>query len=961
MSSSVRFIHCSGFRFDSRSWEGLASWTAMRNQDLWLAFEEILTLCRNEKADFLFLTGDLFEQEYVRKETVERVARSLSTLQNTKVFISPGECDPLVNTTAYRFCEWPDNVHIFPGGISQVEIPEKRVTVYGAGWTTYRQQKPFLDDFTVNTMLKETLIKAPENTEEISFMLLYAEVESDNNTEGFIPVSQEQIAFSGLTYLALGHQETWSGLQQAENTYWADCGTVMARGFRESHPHGFIIGETDGQLTNIRFKELKQRRYIKLDLDLDSGEAESLVAGLLDATAEKDRKHDLFRLAMNGDSEDTEETVRKIQKLLAEKFTYLEIIPPEGIRISHNEPDDISDSTIEGRTESIPVVNRLLLREISKRSAGIKNDEERRHWELVRKIGLAALGQSKGNSEDKSEEDEEVGKSLKPEKLILAQALNSLSRAKSRVEEQAGRIEQIKSEYIALKKDWDAANRLEEEKRALQIELKNLHTRKKLTTEKLSILTKTQERIAVLRQNPDYRELRRNQAEVSRLEDLRRKTETDLITFTSDPQVDMSMINKLREECRIWAELQAETEKLSAEIRQQDEIINEMQHALNLSGYQAITENEEQHLRQAEEEWLTAELKLNELDSLDILIESAKKDLWEENAKLKQFGNQAELEAAYKNKMIQAVKLFTKRQSSRLNGYLDRMLQKQLARQKSNTRLTAGLIRYCRQHKADEFNEFQQQLKRYIQLKQNIKNLENKLAQLHRDAELQKELIKIVNTRSQLLRHAYQIVGADDYSSWLIGLEEYRQQEKRINILINDLNQKKQLLETQEKALAAYIDEVREKLRDWILPTADLEEILAVVKTVAFLLRAKEEAEKEYLSLKASYDKQLKNRNMDQLATVLEPLADLEREAHLPEKERQKELSTCRNELAEINMEVTKAEKRLQEIRKYTIKPDLDKKLKSLKMQWQNHDELKRALDTTEDILVAVRKHKKFS
>ena len=91
MAASVRILHCAGFRFDSLSWEGPEGWVAQRNQDLWQTFEAVLSLCRSEKVDFLFLAGDLFEQEYVRKETVERVARSFAKLEGTMIFIAPGK------------------------------------------------------------------------------------------------------------------------------------------------------------------------------------------------------------------------------------------------------------------------------------------------------------------------------------------------------------------------------------------------------------------------------------------------------------------------------------------------------------------------------------------------------------------------------------------------------------------------------------------------------------------------------------------------------------------------------------------------------------------------------------------------------------------------------------------------------------------------------------------------------
>lgn len=44
MASSVRFLQCAGFRFDSPSWDGPEKWIALRNQDLWDTFQAVLSI-----------------------------------------------------------------------------------------------------------------------------------------------------------------------------------------------------------------------------------------------------------------------------------------------------------------------------------------------------------------------------------------------------------------------------------------------------------------------------------------------------------------------------------------------------------------------------------------------------------------------------------------------------------------------------------------------------------------------------------------------------------------------------------------------------------------------------------------------------------------------------------------------------------------------------------------------------
>lgn len=388
MTPCVRFLQCAGCRFDSPFWEGPVGWAAQRNQDLWQTFEAVLSLCRSEKVELLFLTGNLFEQEYVRKETVERVARSLAELKGTKVFITPGQRDPYVITSAYRLAVWPINVHIFSSGISSVKIPSRNVTVYGAGWTTYHQEMSYLNDFQVTQ----------DGT--IPIMLLHAEVDSAKNPERLIPILPEDIASSGLSYLALGHREGWSGIQQVGETVWADSGFLEARSFCEPGPHGVIIGEIGKASTRFEFRELGQRHYIEKTLKIQSN-IESLTTKLLSDTSPEERQKNLFRVKLSGQFQKVEETVHPMQKLLEDKFRFVEVVHSEREMDSGIELDVVVTpvETISGNRDSYPTLPQVFSNNLSESQVAMST-ETHAHWELVMKIGLSALGQGRIDDEN---------------------------------------------------------------------------------------------------------------------------------------------------------------------------------------------------------------------------------------------------------------------------------------------------------------------------------------------------------------------------------------------------------------------------------------------------------------------------------------------------------------------------------------------------------------------------------
>lgn len=387
MAPCVRFLQCAGCRFDSPSWDGPDEWITQRNKDLWQTFEVALSMCQAEKVDFLFLTGDLFEQEYVRKETVERVAKSLAMLKNTKVFITPGERDPLVMTSAYRLAVWPNNVHIFSGGISSVIIPSRNVTIYGAGWTAYHQEATFLERFELTR----------DGT--IPIMLLHAELKSIKNTEGFIPILPEHIASSGLAYLALGHREEWSGLQKAGETVWTDSGFLEARSFCESGPHGVIMGEVEQDTVRIEFRELGKRHYIEKSFAIQTPEV--LISKLLSETSPEERQRDLFRVKLEGPVRNVESVVLQLQKLLADKLRFVEVVLSEGETNSRFKLDfDTPLKPMAGNGYGYPTLNEILINKLEERQISELSSENSRYWELVMRIGLAALAQGRNDDEN---------------------------------------------------------------------------------------------------------------------------------------------------------------------------------------------------------------------------------------------------------------------------------------------------------------------------------------------------------------------------------------------------------------------------------------------------------------------------------------------------------------------------------------------------------------------------------
>ncbi|UQT50234.1 hypothetical protein M5E87_12260 [Flavonifractor plautii] len=113
------------------------------------------------------------------------------------------------------------------------------------------------------------------------------------------PIALEDIAASGLTYLALGHIHACSGLQKAGDTYWAYPGCPEGRGFDELGDKGvLVVTVDDGGAVSAEFVPLARRRYEILTVDVTGAESP---AAALAAALPADAGEDCYRIVLTGE------------------------------------------------------------------------------------------------------------------------------------------------------------------------------------------------------------------------------------------------------------------------------------------------------------------------------------------------------------------------------------------------------------------------------------------------------------------------------------------------------------------------------------------------------------------------------------------------------------------------------------------------------------------------------------
>ena len=210
---------------------------------------EVAQVCRREGCEVMLLSGDLFDGPYTRESLTE--VREALKYAGVPVFISPGNHDYVGEKSPWTAEAWPENVHIFTGGLESVDVPELDLRVWGAGYRSM-DCPPLLEDFHAG--------------EGPKYQVAVLHGDAGASASPYCPVTAAQVKQSGLNYLALGHIHRADGFQ-AGKTLCAWPGCPMGRGWDETGEKGVLV-VTLGQDTALRPVKLGLPCFYALETDI---------------------------------------------------------------------------------------------------------------------------------------------------------------------------------------------------------------------------------------------------------------------------------------------------------------------------------------------------------------------------------------------------------------------------------------------------------------------------------------------------------------------------------------------------------------------------------------------------------------------------------------------------------------------------------------------------------------------
>lgn len=259
----IKILHTGDIHLDSPFSRLDTRRAEIRRNELRAAFTSLMTYVRINEVDILLIAGDLFDGEFVTRETVGLMIREMRKCR-AEVFIAAGNHDFISPASVYaKEGVFPENVHIFSGdSLEKISLERLGVDVYGFSFTS--------------SYMYENPIEGERVDDETKFNILLCHADTRSPDSSYCPINDDMIRSFGADYTALGHIHNAPEPRRIGNAYYAYCGCLEGRDFGEVGVKGALLIEAEKKngIPDIRIKKLRfsKRRYENEVLYVDGAE-----------------------------------------------------------------------------------------------------------------------------------------------------------------------------------------------------------------------------------------------------------------------------------------------------------------------------------------------------------------------------------------------------------------------------------------------------------------------------------------------------------------------------------------------------------------------------------------------------------------------------------------------------------------------------------------------------------------
>ena len=245
----MKFVHIADVHLDTpfKTISDRADIGVERRLEQRNALKKVIDYIKANNIEYLFISGDLYDQEYIRESSISFLNDLFKQIPNTKIYIAPGNHDPYIKNSFYATYSWNNNVKIFTNVVEKVE--NDNVNIYGFGFNNFEMN---------NNQIKDIILDEPE---KINILITHGDLgESKYN-----PMKLNEIKSKGFDYVALGHIH-----KRDDTSNIVYPGSLVSLGFDELGEHGMIVGEIIDKKLNKEFVKVDDREFVEFELDVSN-------------------------------------------------------------------------------------------------------------------------------------------------------------------------------------------------------------------------------------------------------------------------------------------------------------------------------------------------------------------------------------------------------------------------------------------------------------------------------------------------------------------------------------------------------------------------------------------------------------------------------------------------------------------------------------------------------------------
>lgn len=331
-----------------------------RTEDIFNQLKKLIKIIKEEKANALIISGDLFDKEWSAISSLRENLRELfSEIPETEIFILPGNHD---ESSPYRDeFYYGSNVNIIKNRPFEIrklgDIDIYFFPFYERG--SSQEMVKVVNSNPSNSKFKIGVVHGTfMDDKEIRDHLLF-------QNEGYYPVFSSDIEKMNLDYLALGHFH-YTRLWKVGNTWCGYPGSIEILSFKEPVERKVIMIETNDKLSPKLINLGMQKRIGEIAIDIDE----------IDRLREVRKDYDILRVIVTGIVKNENETKMKLDKIKKE----LDIFEIKNLTKSFASIEETK-------------LGRLIKEKIDKKIE--KEPEKKEYWRKVLISGFEFIEQSK--------------------------------------------------------------------------------------------------------------------------------------------------------------------------------------------------------------------------------------------------------------------------------------------------------------------------------------------------------------------------------------------------------------------------------------------------------------------------------------------------------------------------------------------------------------------------------------